>query len=100
MTAPATYDERCRRLAAIVADLDRCEHGRHEGDNCYECGGPSKGNPLLAGASNVLRFGDDGEASSSFQTVARQVGFDISGRPIVVPARDEMHDPEAWGLGR
>lgn len=33
--------------ARLVADIDRCEHGRHWGDICAECGGPSLGNPLL-----------------------------------------------------
>lgn len=64
------------QLVTILFDLDRCEHGRHEGDNCNGCGGPSQGNPLVA---------------------ARQLGFDISGRPILLPKRSENpRDPEAW----
>lgn len=39
-------EEKELRLARrILNDLDRCEHGRHEGDYCASCGGPSKGNP-------------------------------------------------------
>lgn len=37
--------EELRLARRILGDLDRCEHGRHEGDDCSSCGGPSKGNP-------------------------------------------------------
>jgi hypothetical protein len=60
------------RLAGILADLDRCEHGRHEGDDCTftgGCGGPSKGNPLMR---------ED-----------RTIGFGLDGHPITVPLRGE-----------
>lgn len=42
------YD-RLTELAPLVTfgeDLDRCEHGRHAGDVCGSCGGPSVGNPF------------------------------------------------------
>jgi hypothetical protein len=30
------------------SDLDRCEHGRHSIDSCYDCpNGQSRGNPYL-----------------------------------------------------
>jgi hypothetical protein len=29
------------------ADLDRCEHGRHSIDHCFDCPGGNKGNPFL-----------------------------------------------------
>jgi hypothetical protein len=53
------------KYRAMWSDLDRCEHGRHEGDVCSTCGGPSHGNPRLA---------DD-----------RIVGFSLSAAPLVVP---------------
>lgn len=32
------------------ADLDRCEHGRHSTDSCFDCpGGVSSGNVFLSG---------------------------------------------------
>jgi len=68
------------RLASILSDLDRCEHGRHEGDVCggeRGCNGPSHGNPLTHGPF-------------------RQIGYDLSGRPVVVPDRGSLQDPEAW----
>lgn len=63
-------------LAGVLADLDRCEHGRHEGDVCSSCGGPSHGNPLIPPGGSI--------------------GFDLSARPIKPPARELRGDPEAW----
>jgi hypothetical protein len=62
--------------AALVADLDRCMHGRHEGDDCGDCGGASRGN-------HHLRPG----------TV---IGYGLRGDQIVMPDRDHKHDPAAW----
>jgi hypothetical protein len=62
--------------AALVADLDRCQHGRHEGDACADCGGASPGNPLI-GLNGVI-------------------GYDRHGHYIVLPDRDHKHDPAAW----
>lgn len=61
----------------LLQDLDRCEHGRHEGDACNDCpDGRSVGNPQLPTGSHI--------------------GYDISRRRIVVPPRDRKHDPAAW----
>lgn len=62
--------------AALVADLDRCMHGRHQDDACGSCGGTSKGN-------HHLRTG----------TV---IGYGLYGDHIVMPDREEKHDPAAW----
>lgn len=63
-------------LVKILTDLDRCQHGRHHGDECNGCGGPSKGNPhLRTGAA---------------------IGYGLRGDPIVMPDRDDKHDPKAW----
>lgn len=72
--------ERLRPLAKIVADLDRCPHGRHRGDVCSGaagCDGPSKGNPHLPAPGEV-------------------VGYDIGGRPYVMPGFLKHTDPAAW----
>lgn len=64
---------------ALLMDLDRCEHGRHEGDHCTltgGCGGPSKGNPHI-------REGDT-------------IGYTLSAKPIVMPPRDKRHLAEEW----
>lgn len=76
---------RLQSFATILSDLDRCEHGRHEGDDCFQCEGPSKGNPLMAcsPARNVA-------------LVARQIGFTLSGGPLVIPDKWTQHDPDAW----
>ena len=62
--------------AALVADLDRCMHGRHQGDDCGSCNGPSKGN-------HILRPG-------------AVIGYGLYGEAIVMPNRDHKHDPTAW----
>lgn len=31
----------------LLSDLDRCEHGRHSSDYCWDCGHMSSGNLLL-----------------------------------------------------
>jgi hypothetical protein len=62
--------------AALVADLDRCQHGRHVGDPCGSCGTNSHGNPHMV--------------------VGDIIGYGIYGHPIVMPDRDHKHDPAAW----
>ncbi|MFI1723891.1 hypothetical protein [Streptomyces sp. NPDC020489] len=64
------------RLVGILADLDRCQHGRHEGDPCGSCGGLSTGNPYLG--------------------PGRVIGHGVYGNPIVLPTRDRKTDPAAW----
>jgi hypothetical protein len=72
-----------RRLsvfARMVNDLDRNEHGRHEGDvDGGDPTGVSQGNPRLH-TGDVL-------------------GYSIAGdqRPYVMPERGQRHDPQAWG---
>lgn len=63
----------------ILMDLDRCQHGRHQGDACGPadaCSGTSAGNPHL-------RPGD-------------VIGYGLRGDLIVMPDRDHKHDPAAW----
>jgi hypothetical protein len=65
--------------AALAADLDRCRHGRHEGDPCGpadDCNGTSTGNPWLR--------------------PGMVIGHDRHGNEIVMPDRDYKHDPAAW----
>jgi hypothetical protein len=65
--------------AALVADLDRCRHGRHIGDPCGpadDCDGTSTGNPRLR--------------------PGMVIGHDLRGDRIVVPDREHKHDPAAW----
>lgn len=64
------------RWQALCMDLDRCEHGRHEGDICDGCGGPSHGNYDI----------DDEKA----------IGHDIGGNVIRVPPRGPKNDPADW----
>lgn len=71
--------------ATLLADLDRCVHGRHEGDVCSNCGGPSRGNPH-APAGTII-------------------GTNLSGWPIVVPSaktdegrRRSIGDSSLWAV--
>lgn len=64
------------RLVNVLVDLDRCEHGRHEGDDCGSCGGRSHGNPNV-GADRVI-------------------GYGRLGQPMFLPHRDRKHEPAAW----
>lgn len=65
--------------AALVADLDRCQHGRHQGDPCGPdgaCTGTSAGNPHLRPGQTI--------------------GYGLRGERIVMPDREHKHDPAAW----
>lgn len=42
-----TLDARSRGILKFVDDLDRCQHGRHERDNCFGCNGPALGNTWI-----------------------------------------------------
>lgn len=61
---------------ALLADLDRCQHTRHKGETCPECGGISQGNQFLV--------------------PAQRVGTDAHGYPIKVPNYHDMAMPGAW----
>jgi hypothetical protein len=66
-------------LLAILTDLDRCQHGRHQGDPCGPadaCTGTSAGNPHLP--------------------TGMVIGYGLRGDEIVMPDRDHKHDPAAW----
>lgn len=116
---PETWKERAEKLEAevqrlrpwanLVADLDRCEHGRHEGDVCsgvhpLGCNGPSRGNPIEAAA--VMDPARRRDHHSRVEWWAEQmndgvvpgglIGFTVHARPICVPSRESMSDPEAW----
>lgn len=68
-------------LLNVLHDLDRCQHGRHEGDDCSGCGGPSRGNPC---------------ADNRGLYAVRQIGYTLAGTPICVPERGHTQDPDAW----
>ncbi|MGW6531424.1 hypothetical protein [Streptomyces venezuelae] len=66
-------------LVKILTDLDRCQHGRHQGDPCGPadaCDGTSAGNPHLRPGAVI--------------------GYGLRGDQIVMPDRDHKHDPAAW----
>lgn len=63
-------------LIKVLMDLDRCQHGRHQGDDCGSCGGPSKGNHHLQPGTVI--------------------GYGLRGDQIVMPDRDHKSDPSSW----
>lgn len=68
---------RLRLFQQIVSDLDRNPNGRHEGDaDVGAQGGISQGNPRFI-------TGD-------------VVGYQLGGRPILMPPREKRSDPAAW----
>lgn len=66
-------------LVKVLMDLDRCQHGRHQGDACGPadaCTGISAGNPHLR--------------------PGQVIGYGLRGDPIVMPDRDHKSDPSCW----
>ena len=63
---------------SLLADLDRCQHGRHSIDSCLSCpDGQSAGNPYCRPGAII--------------------GFDYAGRVISMPTNPaEQLDPSAW----
>jgi hypothetical protein len=82
-------------MAGIARDLDRCEHGRHEGDVCSSCGGPSKGNPLWD-VDSVRLIDRFAESATTSTVPGRLIGFGLDGVPICVPERGADRSPESW----
>lgn len=101
-------------LVQVLYDLDRCEHGRHEGDFCSGphprgCSGPSRGNPFAAIVGAVMyedaAEGDAAEeevtdrlayAAMEGRLVPRQIGFSLDAQPIVIPGREDSKVPAAY----
>ena len=74
--APEHTDATCP-WAGLIGDLDRCEHGRHEGDACGgSCGYESKGNPHMQ--------------------PGQVIGYSLRRGPIAMPHRDDKYTPGAW----
>jgi hypothetical protein len=68
---------RLQAAARLLSDLDRSPHGRHEGDaEGQDPTGESQGNPCL--------------------TTGQIIGYDIGGRPYVVPEPRERGVIAAW----
>lgn len=77
LTAPPSEEQRrTEALAAVLLDLDRCEHGRHSADNCFGC--------------------PDGQSTGNLQLPPGTVIAQGVRGPIVVPPNADRHDPAAW----
>jgi hypothetical protein len=80
------YDTTKHNAYKLLTDLDRCPHGRHEGDVCagYQPGRPS------SGCQGGLSLGNP-----HVQT-GQVIGYNLGGRPYAMPDRGERHDATAW----
>lgn len=67
---------RLTKLARILLDLHRCEHGRPEGGPCLSCSGPPVG--------------------STFIPPGATTGHARHGDPIVAPPVEGHNGPESW----
>jgi hypothetical protein len=66
-----------KELGTLILDLDRCEHGRHAKDMCFDCpGGYSMGNGYLLPGTRI--------------------GTTVYGLAITVPSWADRADPAAW----
>lgn len=82
--------DRDSRLAAVLADLDRCPHGRHQGDACAGWRGPG---PYDGGCQGGRSLGNP------YLIPGALIGYGIGGEedPIVVPAEDtDRMDAAQW----
>lgn len=61
----------------LLRALDRCAHGRHRADNCFEC-------PDRRSTGNL--FLEEGQ----------QIGTTLYGERIIVPPMERRGDPHAW----
>lgn len=68
------------RLAELMLDLDRCEHGRHAKDPCSSC---------------QREYSVDNTGNTCLEPGER-IGTTLYGKPIVVPERKDRYDPDAW----
>lgn len=71
------HDDNTCPWAKLIGELDRCEHGRHEGDACgTTCGHESKGNPHMRPGAVI--------------------GYSLRRGQIVMPHREDKYTPAAW----
>lgn len=78
--SPDLSDSTCRLLAAVMFDLDRCEHGRHASDDCGSCPG-------------------DRSVGNLFAPPGMRIGTGLYAIPIVMPPVDKRADVNAWREG-
>jgi hypothetical protein len=85
-----------KRVRWSPADLDRCEHGRHSIDSCFDCpGGQSHGNPFLLSAHSghlAIQLNDSQSEIRVRQTEGGRfevrIGTMVRGEPIWAVVRD------------
>lgn len=74
-------------FARLWSDLDRCPHGRHEGDTCGGWRGPGQYDGGCEGGQSL--------GNPAIQT-GQLVGYTMGSMPIRMPSRLERHVPSKW----
>ncbi|TDB94298.1 hypothetical protein E1091_11125 [Micromonospora fluostatini] len=80
------HHPRTAGLARLLSDLDRCPHGRHEGDICHGWE-PSRPD---AGCEGGISLGNP------HVPTGKTLGYTYGGQAIVMPERGQRADPVAW----
>lgn len=76
-------------------DLDRCEHGRHSIDSCFDCpGGKSSGNLFLARVAFPWQQPQYREVDGRIEV---RIGTMVRGEPIWVVVRDKPREDSVVG---
>lgn len=81
-----------RAALKILVDLDRCPHGRHEGDTCSGWYGPGL---YKGGCKGGLSLGNP-----NIGTAGATLGYSLYAEQYVMPAVGERHLPEKWSVPR
>lgn len=80
--------QRGRDAIKFLADLDRCPHGRHEGDTCS--GWQPGGDDYHRGCRGGWSLGNP------YLKTGQVAGYGLGAKPYVMPPRGERHKLSAW----
>jgi hypothetical protein len=78
-------------LAKVLTDLDRCPHGRHEGDDCAGWRGPDDYDGGCRGGRSL---------GNPHIRPGQVIGYGLYADLIVVPDRSGKNDPAGWRAPR
>jgi hypothetical protein len=77
-----------QRFRRLFEDLDRCSHGRHEGDSCAGWRGPADQDGGCKGGVSL---------GNPVAPVGWLMGYGLSGQKVIrVPDREGKFSPESW----
>ena len=85
------YQERLIGSTRVLTDLNRCPHGRHEGDTCAGWRGPDQYDGGCEGGYSL---------GNPHMRPGQVIGYGLYGDLIVMPDRKDINDPAAWWAPR